>query len=308
MKCTVIGLGTQGRKRIAVAGGDVVATVDPVQPDAQYSAIEQVPLDIYDSGLVCTPDQSKFGILSYLLSHGKHVLVEKPLLDLGDEQLAGLADSARCNGAVCYTAYNHRFEPHIMRLKELLDSGELGQIYTARLFYGNGTSQDVRSSPWRDQGTGVLADLGSHLLDTVLFLFGEEQREFSLWSASRYETRSFDHVIFGAKGTPGIELEATLLSWRNTFKADIIGENGSAHIDCLCKWGPSTFTLRTRILPSGIPSEETEVLEQPDPTWHAEYQYFTRLCRTGGTNLENDRWINSVLNQVSQSMSQEAIQ
>ena len=37
----------------------------------------------------------------------------------------------------------------------------------------------------------------------------------------------------------------TLLSWRNHFTCDIFAENGSAHIESLCKWGPSTFTLRT---------------------------------------------------------------
>ncbi len=34
----------------------------------------------------------------------------------------------------------------------------------------------------------------------------------------------------------------TLLMWRNHFTCDILAENGSAHIESLCKWGPSTFT------------------------------------------------------------------
>ena len=54
-------------------------------------------------------------------------------------------------------------------MKALLESGELGRVYRCRLFYGNGTARDVRNSPWRDKGAGVLTDLGSHLLDTVLF-------------------------------------------------------------------------------------------------------------------------------------------
>ena len=35
------------------------------------------------------------------------------------------------------------------------------------MFYGNGTARLVRDSAWRDQGAGVLPDLGSHLLDTA---------------------------------------------------------------------------------------------------------------------------------------------
>ena len=47
--------------------------------------------------------------------------------------------------------------------------GVLGGIYRCRMFYGNGTARLVRDSAWRDDGAGVLPDLGSHLLDTARF-------------------------------------------------------------------------------------------------------------------------------------------
>ena len=80
MRVIVVGAGNQGAKRSRVAGSDLVATVDPVNPAAQFKAVEQVPLDTYDAALVCTPDSVKPKILRHLLSHRKHVLVEKPLL------------------------------------------------------------------------------------------------------------------------------------------------------------------------------------------------------------------------------------
>ena len=40
-------------------------------------------------------------------------------------------------------AYNHRFEPHFMRLK-LIDANKLGKIYSCRMFYGNGTARLVK--------------------------------------------------------------------------------------------------------------------------------------------------------------------
>ena len=79
MRVVVAGLGVQGKKRVAIAGTDVVATVDPVASAARYTAIEQVPLADYDAALVCTPDDAKPELLAYLLIHGKHVLVEKPM-------------------------------------------------------------------------------------------------------------------------------------------------------------------------------------------------------------------------------------
>jgi scyllo-inositol 2-dehydrogenase (NADP+) len=166
MRVVVVGLGVQGRKRTAIAGNEVVATVDPVLPDASYRRIEDVPLSSYDAALLCVPDAPKVELLTYLLDHGKHALVEKPLLSDRDGDLALLAALAQKNGAVCYTAYNHRFEPHFVRMRDLIQSGGLGQIYTIRMFYGNGTAAQVKASPWRDKGSGVLFDLGSHLLDT----------------------------------------------------------------------------------------------------------------------------------------------
>jgi predicted dehydrogenase len=298
MRVVVAGLGIQGRKRRAIAGEEVVATVDPVVSGVDYRAIEQVPLDSYDAVLACIPDDAKLRVVGYALSHGKHVLVEKPLFAPGDE-LKALAALARSSGAACYTAYNHRFEPHIARMRDVLASGAIGRPYLARMFYGNGTAQDVKASPWRDKGMGVVPDLCSHLLDTANFLFDSHDFSVDTHVLHAIETRAPDYALFAFHGEPPLILEMMLLSWRNTFHLDVIGEQGSAHIYCLCKWGPSTFTLRRRVFPSGRPTEEAETLTCPDPTWKLEYEHFKTLCRTGGTNIETDIWIQSVLEQLA---------
>jgi scyllo-inositol 2-dehydrogenase (NADP+) len=295
MRVVVVGLGVQGHKRKAVAGKEAVATVDPVNPEAQYKRLEDVPLGSYDAALVCTPDETKIELLSYLLANKKHLLVEKPLFADDSAQLLELKRISESNRTTCYTAYNHRFEPHFVRMKALLDSGRLGKLYCIRMFYGNGTARLVRDSAWRDRGGGVLPDLGSHLLDTALFWLGRPISGFRIHSANRFENRAFDHVAFGAGGEPVLQFEVTLLSWRNHHYTDVFAEKGSAHISSLCKWGPSTFTVRQRKLPSGRPEEETETLEQPDPTWAIEYAHFKRFCDTGGNNIANDVWINDTL-------------
>ena len=303
MKVVVVGLGIQGKKRLAIAGVDVAGAVDPVQPEAQYKYIEDVPRGDYEGALVCTPDAAKLPILRYLLEHGKHVLVEKPLLGETPEDLPELEMLATSRGAVCYTAYNHRFEPHFINLKNLLNSGRLGRIYSARFFYGNGTARDARNSPWRDKGFGVLPDLGSHLLDTVLFLFGPVEGDCRMWRADRFENRTYDRYLFGFHGPLPVDCEMTMLSWRNTFHADVYGELGSAHIYCLCKWGPSTLTVRRRVLPSGRPDEEASTLVCADPTWAIEYEHFKSLCQSPCTNIGNDIWIQSRLQELMAASS-----
>ena len=304
----VVGYGVQGEKRKRIAGNSVCAIVDPFSQVASYRCVEDVPLDKYKAALVCTPDDAKHSILSYLLKNNKHVLVEKPLLFKDAREIETLINLSTQHKATCYTAYNHRFEPHFVKMKEILDSGILGKIYNVSLFYGNGTARLVRKSPWRDQGYGVLADLGSHLLDTFRFWFDRRDYNFTLLKAHCFENKAYDHLIFTSQQSePFVQFEMSLMSWRNHFRADIYGEKGSVHISSLCKWGPSTLTLRKRILPSGRPVEESFTLVQEDPTWQAEFNYFKDACAKGANNLSNDLWIQEKLRNLFSQAQKENV-
>lgn len=305
MRTVVVGLGIQGRKRVAACGADVVATVDPVAPEARHKRIDDVPVDAYDAAVVSTADAPKIELLRRFLSNGKHVLVEKPLLAPDARVYMELLKLAQRSRVACYTAYNHRFEPNIERMKKLLDENTIGPVYLAKLHYGNGTARDSRNSPWRDQGIGVVSDLGSHLLDLTVFLFGDQgQRAYDIRCLNRFENRAYDHAILISNGAPAIHLEMSLICWRNTFTIDLFGELGSLHLHGLCKWGPSTLTIRKRIFPSGKPEEHVERVEEQDPTWKKEYLHFQELCRVAETSLEKDAWIHSILSRIPEGAAE----
>ena len=301
MRVIVVGLGVQGLKRRVFAGGDCCASVDPGNEDATYRNLQDVPLGDYDAAFLCVPDESKLQLLTYLVNEGKSALVEKPLLAGSDADLDRLEKIARAKGVIIYTAYNHKFEPHFVRMGNLVKSGDLGEIYNCRLFYGNGTARLVRDSEWRDQGAGVLPDLGSHMLDTVFHWFGYSVSKFRVVSANAFENKAADHVVICREGgLPRIEIELTLLMWRNHFTCDVLAEYGSAHIESLCKWGPSTFTQRNRVFPSGRPEEKYATLTQEDPTWAQEYEHFRQLVEGQvSCDLTNDKIINNALIQLS---------
>lgn len=304
MRVIVAGLGVQGYKRRKYAGKDFVASVDPVNTEAEYRNIVDIPLDSYDAVLACIPDEPKIELLRYVLGNGKHVLVEKPLWAANNKNIVELEKLAHSKKVLCYTAYNHRFEPHFIQMRDLISSGKLGKIYSCRMFYGNGTARLVRDSVWRDQGDGVLPDLGSHLLDTCRFWFGNDLEEFKLTAAHRFENLAPDHIIISSeKNQPRIELEMTLCMWKNHFTCDILAENGTAHIESLCKWGPTSFSHRVRVLPSGRPPETKITLVQDDPTWEAEYNHFKQLVESGVvTDLSNDLWLQTNLRQLGLSI------
>src|SRR5579862_4305165 len=196
MRSIVVGLGVQGHKRQRFAGKDFVASVDTKNREANFADIRNVAPDSYDSALLCVPDSAKVELLDYLIDHGKNALVEKPLVADSEETLKRLEQKARAKNVVVYVAYNHRFEPHFVSMRDLIASSALGKVYRCRMFYGNGTARLVRNSEWRDQGAGVLDDLGSHVLDTARFWFGDIGDAFTIVSADRFENRSPDHFVF----------------------------------------------------------------------------------------------------------------
>ena len=304
LRIIIIGFGVQGRKRKIFASDNLVSIIDPIGTEADFKSIKEVSLDKFDAALVCTGDKDKLDIIEYLIKNNKHVLIEKPLLSNSTKVLTNLLNLSQQNMVTCYTAYNHRFEPHFVKMKQLIESGKLGEIYHLRIFYGNGTANLVKNSSWRDQNSGVLTDLGSHLLDTLHFWISDiTTHNFEITKAHKKENLSFDHIIINNHSKTGkvsIELEMSLISWKNTFTCDVIGEKGSAHINSLCKWGPSEFIYRTRTLPSGTPKENRKVLIQKDPTWNLEYKYFLNACGFNDTEtLEKDIWINETLLNLS---------
>src|SRR5207247_3778318 len=81
------------------------------------------------------------------------------------------------------------------RLKTLLDGGAVGKPDRARLVYGNGTVRDWLGT-WREAGTGVLEDLGCHVLDLGGWLLGRDDDRYLLWDLRPVESATFDYEAF----------------------------------------------------------------------------------------------------------------
>jgi scyllo-inositol 2-dehydrogenase (NADP+) len=201
------------------------------------------------------------------------VLVEKPL-PLERAEDAGALTAAARDGAIWYTAYNHRFEPLIARLKARLDEGAVGKIDRARLLYGNGTVRDWVGG-WRESGAGVLEDLGCHLLDLAGWLFGEPDARWALLDARAVESSVYDYALF-ASADRRLVLECGTVFWKNRFEIDVYGSGGSLHLAGLNKWGGASLAHHTRVLPSGRPHETVETTSGEDVSWRADLAEFER--------------------------------
>jgi predicted dehydrogenase len=111
------------------------------------------------------------------VQNGKHVLCEKPLGRTADESYDIWQAAARA-GVKHMCAFNYRFVPAVRLAREMIEAGELGDIYHFRGRYLQEWIIDPQfERVWRlDRsvaGSGALGDLGAHVIDLARFLVGE---------------------------------------------------------------------------------------------------------------------------------------
>ena len=122
---------------------------------------------------VCTPNKMHMPPTVDALNAGKHVIVEKPLARNAIEG-GQMVEAARKNGRKLMVAQNLRFTHENAYLKRVVDAGELGEVYFARVW-----ALRRRGVPsWgvfidkEAQGGGPLIDIGVHALDLAMHLMG----------------------------------------------------------------------------------------------------------------------------------------
>lgn len=127
---------------------------------------------------------------------GKHIVVEKPLAT-NLEDAYRVIHAAREHDVRLSTWLGKRYRPHVVRAKQLIDAGALGEVVGMHLAFhqykpvtywqhgGSGEGLDWRAQ-WRTSGGGVLIMNGIHFLDWLLYLSGLKVAEVS----ARYATRN----------------------------------------------------------------------------------------------------------------------
>jgi scyllo-inositol 2-dehydrogenase (NADP+) len=123
--------------------------------------------------VVATPNTSHHDIAARALAAGKHVVVDKPFtLTTGDAD--DLIALSRKTGRVLSVFQNRRWDGDFLTVRQILDQKILGRVaeYESRF---DRFRPSVNPNAWREQaapGSGVLYDLGSHLIDQAVVLFG----------------------------------------------------------------------------------------------------------------------------------------
>jgi len=170
------------------------------------------------------------------LRNGKHVLCEKPVAMSFDDAQAML-QTARTGGRLFGVAYYRRLYPKLMRAKELIAEGAIGQPLLAEANYHGWLESEERA--WlRDPaiaGAGPLFDVGSHRIDAMNFLFGEPVRATGLLSNALHEMAVEDSATVMMEYANGIH-GVVDVRWNSRVPRDqfrVIGTDGEIVLDPL---------------------------------------------------------------------------
>lgn len=131
----------------------------------------------------CTPNNLHKDVILDTLKAGKHIYCDKPLtMDLAEaKEVMAAVDKTH---VVHQMTFQYRFMPAMIRAKQLIDEGILGEPMSFRVAYlHSGYIDPGRPMSWRldknHGGGGALFDLGSHVLDLTRFLLGDCREVFA---------------------------------------------------------------------------------------------------------------------------------
>lgn len=214
----------------AVAPGDML--YDPAE------AVAFAP----QLSVVATPAPFHRGIADTLLRAGSHVLIEKPLADVG-EGLDDLVALARDRRLFLQTGYNLRYLPSLRRFRDFVGAGKVGEILSIRCEVGQylpdwRPEQDYRDtvSANRTLGGGVLLEL-SHEIDYLRWIFGEinwVQAFLGRQSRLEIDVEDIAHLILGFDGSgmrPVASVSLDFIRRDTTRCCVVIGDRGSLRWD-----------------------------------------------------------------------------
>jgi predicted dehydrogenase len=123
--------------------------------------------------IVNTPNETHFDFTRQALLAGKHVVVEKPYTNTVDEGTK-LIELAKKQNLILSVFQNRRWDGGFLTVREIIQSNALGKIVEMEMHYDRFRNY-IAANTWKEEpgvGSGILYNLGSHMLDQVIQLFG----------------------------------------------------------------------------------------------------------------------------------------
>jgi predicted dehydrogenase len=234
---------------------------------------------------ISTPHPFHADNAALALNAGKHVLIEKPIT-LNAREARGIMDLAKAKNLLVLEAMWTRFLPHMIRVREILAAGTLGDVHTLILDH----TQDLPDDPEHRinslaLGGGALLDLGIYPISFASDVFGRPE---TILASASFKDTGADAQVATIFRYPGGQIASTLSAsdTKGPNTASILGTEGRIDIDAVW-YSPTSF----RVLNSS-----NEVLEEFDSEVRgrgmhfeaAEAEQLIRAGRISGDILSTD--------------------
>lgn len=261
----------KGSKLLAVMRRDAAKAKD-------YATRHEVPKWYSDAGaLLRDPDVNAVYIatppafhLKYTLmaaEAGKPVYVEKPMA-VNLKECQSMVDTCRRKGVPLYVAYYRRALPRFVKVKELIDSGVLGEVHSFHILLHQPPKEGDQGpqTSWRVDpevaGGGYFIDLAPHTLDFIDYLFGPivDVSGFAGNKAGLYAAEDNVAAVFRTKGH---QLGTGLWSFSTENEADEVRINGTKGYLTFASFADEPIHLRTRDQQEDFMIETPQHVQQP---------------------------------------------
>ncbi len=274
----VVGFGLAGRVfhtaiLSATPGLELVCVVERSGDDAARAyprikvarSVEELLGDVgIQLVVIATPSYSHYELAKQCLREQRHVVVDKPFT-LKSEEAADLIRLARERKLVLAPFQNRRWDGDYRTVQQVVASGELGRLVTYESHFDRFRPQP-RRDVWRESGgagSGVLFDLGPHLIDQAMGLFGAPANVWADVRIDRENGAADDAFDLRLEYTAGRRLTVLL---RSTLTACIPGPRFLLHgvQGSYIKWGldPQEDQLK-----AGMGYDSPELGMEPESRW-----------------------------------------
>ena len=242
---------------------------------------------------ICTPNFRIVPLCKAAMRAGKHVFSEKPPAFNAAELEEVIAVEQETGRKLMY-GFNHRHHGSIMRMKEIIESRELGRVLWMRGRYGKEVDASYFEG-WRAKpelaGGGIMLDQGIHMLDLFLHLGGDFDEIHAFVSNLLWDMEGLEDNVFAIlrSSETGIcaSLHSTMTQWRYLFSLEVFLEKGALVLNGLKTssgvYGDEDLAIKYNDMDpeQGRFEREEHVIYHTDTSWVSEVGQFLEAIREG---------------------------